>query len=159
MKNHPIKVWFSNWRNQKRSICWKFQLSISLGRQKSPSTIQSGLKLNKPFWNRKQKTKSNLDIKPKKNFQIHDSTARWIYRQIYLIKVQVFWEGHKNLIFININSKYNLISMFAKGQIIWKANFEVFIWTKNRTKIFLYFWPSKMDQIKKRIQIIILDDK
>ena len=29
--------------------CWKFQLSISLGRQKSPSTIQPGVKLNKPF--------------------------------------------------------------------------------------------------------------
>ena len=33
------------------SICWKFQLSISLGRQNSPSTIQPGQQLNKPFWN------------------------------------------------------------------------------------------------------------
>ena len=31
---------------------------------------------------------------------------------------------------------------FTKGQLISKANFEVFIWTKKRTKIFLYFCPS-----------------
>ena len=39
----------------------------------------------------------------------------------------------------------------SKGQIISKANFEVFIWTKNRTKIFLYFFPRslKMGQIQK----------
>ena len=30
----------------------------------------------------------------------------------------------------------------AKGQLISKANFEVFIWTKKRTKIFLYFCPN-----------------
>ena len=36
--------------NPYSSICWKFQLSISLGRKKSPSTIQSGLNLSKPFW-------------------------------------------------------------------------------------------------------------
>ena len=29
---------------------WKFQLSISLGSKKSPSTIQRGYILNKPFW-------------------------------------------------------------------------------------------------------------
>ena len=29
-----------------------------------------------------------------------------------------------------------------KGQLISKANFEVFIWTKKRAKIFLYFCPS-----------------
>ena len=39
-------------QNQKRSICWKFKLSISLGTQKSPSTIQAWAKLNKPFWSR-----------------------------------------------------------------------------------------------------------
>ena len=38
---NKLKFWEAS-RNQKRSICWKFQLSISLGRQKSPSTIQSG---------------------------------------------------------------------------------------------------------------------
>ena len=48
---NKLKFWEAS-RNPKRSICWKFQLSISLGRQKSPSTIQPGLKLNKPFWSR-----------------------------------------------------------------------------------------------------------
>ena len=45
---NKLKFWEASW-NLKRSICWKFQLSISLGRQKSPSTIQPGAKLNKPF--------------------------------------------------------------------------------------------------------------
>ena len=30
----------------------------------------------------------------------------------------------------------------AEGQLILKANIDVFIWTKKRTKIFLYFCPS-----------------
>ena len=30
----------------------------------------------------------------------------------------------------------------CKGQLISKANFEVFIWTEKRTKIFVYFCPS-----------------
>ena len=47
-----------------------------------------------------------------------------------------------------------------KGQLILKANFEVFIWTKNRTKIFLYFCPSSLKWIKsKKNGIIILDDE
>ena len=46
---NKLKFWEAS-RNQKRSICWKFQLSISLGRQKFPSTIQPRAKLNKPFW-------------------------------------------------------------------------------------------------------------
>jgi hypothetical protein len=36
--------------NPKSSICWKFQLSISLWSKKTPSSIQAGDKLNKPFW-------------------------------------------------------------------------------------------------------------
>ena len=38
------------WGFRKSSICWKFQLSISLGSKKSPSTIQPGVMLNKPFY-------------------------------------------------------------------------------------------------------------
>ena len=45
---NKLKFWEAS-RNQKRSICWKFQLSISLGTQKSPSTIQAWAKLNKLF--------------------------------------------------------------------------------------------------------------
>ena len=52
---NKLKFWEAS-RNQKRSICWKFQLSISLGRQKSPSTIQPGQQLNKPFWKKRNKT-------------------------------------------------------------------------------------------------------
>jgi hypothetical protein len=32
--------------------------------------------------------------------------------------------------------------IYFKGQLISKANFEVFIWTKKQTKIFLYICPS-----------------
>ena len=31
---------------------------------------------------------------------------------------------------------------YAKGQLISKANFEIFIWTEKQTKKVLYFWPS-----------------
>ena len=51
--------------------------------------------------------------------------------------------------------------ILAKGQLISKEKFKVFIWTKNRTKIFLYFCPSSLKWVKskKKMQIIILDDK
>ena len=39
----------------------------------------------------------------------------------------------------NNNIKRNNCCMVTKGQKISKANFEVFLWTKKRTKIFLYF--------------------
>jgi hypothetical protein len=57
--------------------------------------------------------------------------------------------------------KTTLIAQFvAKGQLISELLLDVFIWTKKRTKMFLYFCPtSKIGQIKKRIQIIILEDK
>ena len=38
----------------------------------------------------------------------------------------------------------------AKGQLISEANFKVFIWTKNRTKIFLYFCPSSLKWVKSK---------
>ena len=36
---NKLKFWEASW-NQKRSICWKFQISISLGTQKSAKTPQ-----------------------------------------------------------------------------------------------------------------------
>ena len=44
----------------------------------------------------------------------------------------------------------------AKGQIISKANFEVFIGTKNRTKIFLYFCPRSLKWIKSKKEYKLL---
>ena len=35
-----------------------------------------------------------------------------------------------------------------KGRLILKAKFIVFIWTKNQTKIFLYFCPSSLKWVK-----------
>ena len=51
--------------------------------------------------------------------------------------------------------------LLFKGQLISKANFEVFIWTKKWKKIFFYVFPSslKNGSNQKRMQIIILDDK
>ena len=43
-----------------------------------------------------------------------------------------------------------------KGQIISKANFEVFIWTKNRTKIFLYFCPRSLKWTKSKKEYKLL---
>ena len=38
----------------------------------------------------------------------------------------------------------------VKGQLISKAKFKVFIWTKYRTKIFLYFCPISLKWVKKK---------
>ena len=47
-----------------------------------------------------------------------------------------------------------------KGQLILKANSKVFIWTKNRTKIFPYYCPGSLKWIKsKKKTNIISDDK
>ena len=43
-----FKFWEAS-RNQKRSICWKFKLSISLGTQKSAKTPPAGAKMIRPF--------------------------------------------------------------------------------------------------------------
>ena len=40
-------------------------------------------------------------------------------------------------------ANYMSRSLDGKGQLISKANFEVFIWTKKWTKIFLYSYPQK----------------
>ena len=43
----------------------------------------------------------------------------------------------------------------AKGQLISKANFKLFIWTKKLTKIFLYFCPRS----KKPLKVVETKDK
>ena len=45
---------------------------------------------------------------------------------------------------------FPLVFSHTKGEIISKANFEVFIWTKNWTKIFLFFCPRSLEWIKLR---------
>ena len=45
---------------------------------------------------------------------------------------------------------------WSKGQIISKANFEVFIWTKNWTKIFLYFCPRFLKWVNSKKEYKLL---
>ena len=45
---NKLKFWEAS-RNQKRSICWKFQLSNSLGTQKGTGAIGAGPTMIKPF--------------------------------------------------------------------------------------------------------------
>ena len=45
---NKLKFWEAS-RNQKRSICWKFKLSISLGTQKSAKTPPAVAKMIRPF--------------------------------------------------------------------------------------------------------------
>ena len=45
---NKLKFWEAS-RNQKRSICWKFKLSISLGTQKSAKTPLAVGKMIRPF--------------------------------------------------------------------------------------------------------------
>ena len=61
-----------------------------------------------------------------------------------------------------IVQEQQLRSRGVKGQVISKANFEVFIYTKNRTKIFFYFCPRCLKWIKSKKEyklLYILDDK
>ena len=52
---------------------------------------------------------------------------------------------------------FKKILPFTKGQLISRANFEIFIWTKKWTKRFLYFClASKMGQIGSFIYHLIL---
>ena len=57
----------------------------------------------------------------------------------------------KFLAMLNI-TVYSVIKNLAssKGQIVSKANFEDFIWTKNGTKIFLYFCSRSLKWIKSK---------
>ena len=48
----------------------------------------------------------------------------------------------------NIKISLNLVTF--KGQLILKAKYKVFIWTKNRMKIFLYFCPSSLKWVKSK---------
>ena len=51
---NKLKFWEAS-RNQKRSICWKFKLSISLGTQKSAKTPPAVGKMIRPFYNELKK--------------------------------------------------------------------------------------------------------
>ena len=60
------------------------------------------------------------------------------------------WKHVKNVSLLQVGRSTTCtywchIWFHGKGQLISKANFEVFIWTKKRTKIFLYFFPSLVD--------------
>ena len=50
-----------------------------------------------------------------------------------------------------LNKKSGPKNEVSKGQLISEANFKVFIWTKNGTKIFLQFYPTLISQIIKVI--------
>ena len=44
--------------------------------------------------------------------------------------------------------EFSVTYLLTKGQLISKANFNVFVWTKKSTKIFLYFCPSFKKPLK-----------
>ena len=48
------------------------------------------------------------------------------------------------------------IFYYSKGQIISKANLEVFIWTKKQTKIFLFFCPRSLKWVKSKKEYKLL---
>ena len=72
----------------------------------------------------------------------------------YLVKMKVQIKSLFQTLLYTI-----VISLISKGQLISGWLLDVFIWTKKWKKIFLYFCPTKIGQIKKRMQIIILEDK
>ena len=61
-------------------------------------------------------------------------------------RVECVWVGMANYRFFS----RDFLIVFTKGQLISKANFKVFIWTKNQRKYFLIsVLASKSGQIKK----------
>ena len=95
---NKLKFWEAS-RNQKRSICWKFQVSISLGTQKSAKIPPAVGKMIKPFYNElKKKLKKffltklkimMLIISPKRKNTILEMALKSL-RAIF----QNFWKVH-----------------------------------------------------------------
>ena len=66
------------------------------------------------------------------------------FDNIYVFRL-VFWTSEQFVLWWRKMFSTHLdkeIPVDYRGQLIFKANFKVFIWTKKRTKIFLYFFPS-----------------
>ena len=64
-------------------ICWKFHLSISFGSKKSPSTLQAGNKLNKPFEKTNNVGRILITIWDIKSADFHYCESdSWLLRQI-----------------------------------------------------------------------------
>ena len=66
---NKLKFWEAPW-NQKRSLCWKFKLSISLGTQKSAKTPQAVGKMIRPFVYRFEKNAIMVDGVNKKSRKV-----------------------------------------------------------------------------------------
>ena len=77
-------------------------------------------------------------------------TVRSLYKRVWIGSKISFL--HHLLQSVRVVAQVTLSAKvpLAKGQIILKANFEVFIRTKNRTKIFLYFCPRTLKWIKSK---------
>ena len=60
-----------------------------------------------------------------------------------------FWLSYYH---VTVRPKFGFLpkKVLPKGQLISKANFDVFIWTKNQTKILLYFCPSSLKWVKSK---------
>ena len=77
---------------------------------------------------------------PRKKLQNLQKTLNFNFlKWIFLIKKR---KCHGSMISFLIEILRFLFIFPPKGQLISEANFKVFIWTKNRTKIFLQFCPS-----------------
>ena len=71
----------------------------------------------------------------------------------FLCCLDLVWSCSFLVLDFNCPAQFPKVSIFLstnphqqpKGQVISKANFEVFIWTTKRAKIFLYFCPSLLN--------------
>ena len=72
----------------------------------------------------------------------HNRKMSWYYLKDVFFPENCIHFRHKLQSLIHCNLLKGIDKKTLKGQLISKARFKVFIWTKNRMKIFLYFCPS-----------------
>ena len=94
---NKLKFWEASW-NQKRSICWKFQLSNSLGTQKGTGAIGAAPLWSSPFFIQK----SSPQRLPPNNFDQEnycilyiDRDKIWLSKSISFVKNNIY---HPNIL-------------------------------------------------------------
>ena len=90
-------------------------------------TIQSGANRNGALWSLTSMCTVNI------------TKQHILYKCMKLDKAVFTWQGRRNH---GGQRGHCDPPPPDKGQLISKANFKVFIWTKKRRKLFLYFYPS-----------------
>ena len=121
---NKLKFWKAS-RNQKRSICWKFQLSNPLGRQKSPSLYKLEPSWTSPFDPSLLTNKLQIVFMGKKHNNI------------------LFWKKNQNGRLKQCFSKLPILNIFCENFMDWSL-----VYSPNYLAILkkkMFFWVSHFD--------------